>query len=78
MIIAVEYSTSLIKVTFKHFLVLRFVSTFDMFFSRYDRARKHHKTLSCNFFGIHVSLVHSLTLLLGSDQGKGKFIVRVR
>ena len=35
-----------------------------MFFCRYDRARKHHKTLSCNFFGVHVSLVHSLTLLV--------------
>ena len=34
-----------------------------MFFSRYDRAINHHKTLSCNFFGVHVSLVHSLTLL---------------
>ena len=26
--------------------------------------RKHHKTLSCHLFGVHVSLVHSLTLLL--------------
>ena len=34
-----------------------------MFFCRYDRARKHHKTLSCHFVGVHVSLVHSLTLL---------------
>ena len=57
------------KVTFKHFLVLRFVSTFDMLFSRYVRARKYRKTLSCNFFGVHVSLVtvHSLTLLYVPD-----------
>ena len=34
-----------------------------MLFSRYFRARKYHKTFSCNFFGVHVSLVHSLTLL---------------
>ena len=35
-----------------------------MLFSRYVRARKYHKTLSCNFVGVHVSLVHSLTLLI--------------
>ena len=34
-----------------------------MLFSRYVRARKYHKTLSCNFCGVYVSLVHSLTLL---------------
>ena len=37
-----------------------------MLFSRYVRARKYHKTLSCNFFGVHVSLVHILTLLFTS------------
>ena len=31
--------------------MLRFVSTFDMFFSRHNSTRKHHKTLSCNFVG---------------------------
>ena len=45
-------------------MVLQFASTFDMFFSRYISARKHHKTLSCNFFGVHVPLVHSLSLLI--------------
>ena len=52
------------KVTFKLFLVLQFVSTFGMFFNIYISARKHHKTLSCNLFGVHVSLVHILTLLI--------------
>ena len=48
---------------FTVFLVLRFLSTFDMFFSRHNSTRKYHKTFSCNLFGVHVLLVHILTLL---------------
>ena len=43
-----------------------------MLFSRYVRARKYNKTLSCNFFGVHVSLVHSLTLLIVAKRTAAK------
>ena len=48
---------------FTVFMVLLFLSTFDMFFSRHNSTRKHHNKFSCNLFGVHVLLVHSLTLL---------------
>ena len=51
------------------FLVLRSLSTFNMFFARHNSTRKHHKTFSCNLFGVHVLTllfgVHMLTLLNG-------------
>ena len=58
-----HWRPSFFNAKFTVFLVLRFLSTFDMFFSGHNSTRKHHKTFSCNLFGVHVLLVHILTLL---------------
>ena len=62
MISAVDYSTHL-KSLLNTFL--SFNSRLLLIYSSLDNisAGKHHKTLSCNCFGVHVSLVHILTLL---------------
>ena len=60
----IHWRPSFFNAKFSVFLVLRFLSTFDMFFSRHNSTRKHHKTFSCHLFGVRVLLVHILTLLL--------------
>ena len=49
--------------TFTLFSRLRFLSTFDVFFSRHNSTRKHNKTLSCSLFGVLVVLLLILTPL---------------